>query len=148
MMKLIFHQYIVLYFHRHYIVLHTIKTYQLIISQNSAHLLPCKQHLDIRINQVLIISNESFFDICHNAGVHFGQALGSVDFHVESCPLTLSWDVFRQQKITGTRTQRCVFLHIESPLNNQYSAGWNYLSDLSIQNVLCQENNILIEHFN
>lgn len=55
-------------------------------------LLPSKQHLDIRINQVLVFSYEGLFDVGHDAGVHSGEALGSVDLQVVTSPLSLCRD--------------------------------------------------------
>lgn len=63
------------------------------------YLLPSELHLDIRINQVLIFSDEGLLDVGHNAGVHPGKALGSVDLQVVTSPLSLCRHAFRQQEV-------------------------------------------------
>lgn len=46
-------------------------------------------YLDIRIHQVFVFSYEGFLDIGHDAGVHPGESLGSVDLQVVASPLSL-----------------------------------------------------------
>lgn len=65
------------------------------------HLLPSELHLDIRINQVLIFSYEGLFDVGHNAGVHPGETLGSVDLQVVTSPLSLCRHALWQQEVPG-----------------------------------------------
>lgn len=55
----------------------------------STYLLPSELNLYVRINQVLVFSYKSLFDIGHDAGVHSGEALCSVDLQVITSPLSL-----------------------------------------------------------
>lgn len=69
------------------------------------HSLPSKLHLDIRINQVLILSDEGLFDVGHDAGVHSGEALSSVNLQVVTGPLSLRRHPLRYQEIAETAMQ-------------------------------------------
>lgn len=74
--------------------------------QSLLYLLPCKLHLDIRINQVLIFPYECLLDVGHDAGVHPGEALGSVDLQIVARPLSLCRDAFWQEEVPGQRSVR------------------------------------------
>lgn len=58
----------------------------------ATNLLAGKMHLDVRINQVFVFSYEGLFDVGHDAGVHPGESLCSVDLQVITSPLSLCWD--------------------------------------------------------
>lgn len=68
------------------------------------NLLPSKLHLDIGINEVLVFSNEGLLDVGHDAGVHSGKSLSSVNLQVVTSPLSLCGYPIRQQQVTVQRT--------------------------------------------
>lgn len=69
-----------------------------------AHLLPCKDHLNVRVHQVLVLPNESLLHIGHDAGVHTGQPLCSIDLDVETSPLPLWRDSIWEEEVPATPT--------------------------------------------
>ena len=71
-----------------------------------AHLLPCKDHLHVGVYQVLVLPNESLLHISHDAGVHTGQSLCSIDLDVETSPLPLRRDAIREEEVPATSTDK------------------------------------------
>lgn len=71
-----------------------------------AHLLPCKDHLHIGVYQVLVLPDESLLHIGHDAGVHTGQSLRSIDLDVETSPLPLRRDPIWEEEVPTTSTHR------------------------------------------
>ena len=60
-----------------------------------SYLLPGKRHLDVGIDEVLVLSDEGLLHVGHDAGVHLGEPLGSVDLQVVASPLTLQGNPLR-----------------------------------------------------
>lgn len=63
------------------------------------YLLASKGDLHIRVNQVLVLPNERLLHVGHDAGVHTGQPLCSVDLHVEAGPLAFGGHTIREQQV-------------------------------------------------
>lgn len=64
-----------------------------------AHLLPCKDHLHVGVYQVFVFPNESLLHVGHDAGVHTGQTLCSIDLDVETSPLPLWRDPVWEEEV-------------------------------------------------
>lgn len=64
-------------------------------------LLPSKLHLNIRVHQVFVFSYKGLLDVGHDAGVHPGKSLGSVDLQVVTSPLALCRYALRDQQVAG-----------------------------------------------
>lgn len=60
--------------------------------------------MNIGINQVLVFSYEGLLHVSHDAGVHSGESLCSVDLQVIPGPLSLGWDALRYQEVPGSDT--------------------------------------------
>lgn len=69
----------------------------------TGYFLSGEMHLDVRIHQVSVFSDEGLLDISHDAGVHLGKPLSAVDFHIILSPLPLCWDTLWEQEVSAYR---------------------------------------------
>ena len=65
------------------------------------YFLPGELHLNVGVDQVSVLSYKGLLHISHDAGVHFGKSLGTVDLHIEPGPLPLCRDALREQEVPG-----------------------------------------------
>lgn len=60
-------------------------------------------HLNIGVHQVSVLPYEGLLDIGHNAGIHLGKPLSTVDLHIILSPLPFCWDSLWEEEISAHR---------------------------------------------
>lgn len=58
-------------------------------------------HLNVGVHQVSVVSYEGLLDVSHDAGIHLGKALSTVDPHVILSPLPLCRDTLWEQEVSA-----------------------------------------------
>lgn len=88
------------------------------------YLLSSKEDLHVGVDEVLVLTDERLLHVGHEACVHPGQSLGSVNFHVEPGPLPFWGHALGEQQVpvstgstssppwTGSETPLCLYARI------------------------------------